>query len=468
MAEENNFKPYIPAEQTVPELTFASLAVGILLAAILCAANVYVGLMARMTVGASIPAAVISMAILRGIFKRGSILENNMVQTMASAGESIAAGIIFTIPAIVLTGAWTEFKFFPTLLVGILGGMLGILFMIPLRRALIIEEKELIYPCGVACSEILKTGQEGGTGVKYIFGAVGIGIVYALLMEFKILAAKITGAFHVKQVVFAAGGHLSLALVSVGYIIGLNVSVLVFMGGALAWLVGVPVYMALTDASAGSFESMDAAYKAAENVWASKIRYMGAGAMVIGGLWSIWCMRGSIVSSLHELGRSIKKRGRTEKKRTERNLPMTVIIPVLGVVITGIFFLYLSVTGDLLTTVVATVAMLVTAFLFVAVSSYIVGLVGSSNNPVSGMTIFTLFIAILLLLAFGIKGGAGDASRAHRRGRGVLGRVCGRGHEPGPENRLPPRRHSQEPADRADYRSGRGVLCHYPYSHNPP
>lgn len=474
MSEKDEFKPYVPAEKSMPEFTLAAVLVGIFLSVVLCAANVYLGLMAGMTVGASIPAAVISMAILRGIFRRGSILENNMVQTIASAGESIAAGIIFTIPAIVLTGQWTHFEFIPTLLVGIFGGMLGILFMIPLRRALIIEEKELIYPCGVACSEILKTGQKGGAGVKYIFGAVGLGIIYTLLTKFGFLAAKLSGALRIKKMAFGAGAHLSLALLSVGYIIGLNVSVLVFIGGALAWLVAIPIYMGANSGMAipeGAVDGLAAGanladfvahdtYGAAMYVWDNYIRYMGAGAMVVGGLWSIWCMRRGILSSLGEIGKSFKKMGgMTDVKRTEENMPMKYILPLLILIVIGVFLLYWSVLGEahtaeiskleqtadkaraelaqegldagkkaelqtnlaraekelsaeidrspIMVAAVAAFAMLIAGFLFVAVSSYIVGLVGSSNNPVSGMTIFTLFLAIILLLAFGIEGGAG-------------------------------------------------------------
>ena len=173
---EDNFKPYIPPEASVREVTVAAVILGIILALVMCAANTYLGLKAGMTVSASIPAAVISMGILRGILRRGTILENNTVQTIASAGESLAAGIIFTVPALLIAGVWTHFKFWPTTLIALLGGTLGVLFMVPLRRPLIVEEKELIFPEGLACAHVLKVGQKGGSGLLYVFGALLIGL----------------------------------------------------------------------------------------------------------------------------------------------------------------------------------------------------------------------------------------------------------------------------------------------------
>lgn len=176
-------QPYVPATKTIAETTAIAIGLGLLIGIVMTAANTYLGLYAGMTVSASIPAAVISMGILRGILKRGTILENNIVQTIASAGESVAAGIIFTVPALVLTGAWHDFHFWPVTLIGALGGLLGVLFMIPLRRALIVEEEELIYPEGRACAEVLEAGEEGGSGLATVFQAMGLGILFKVLID---------------------------------------------------------------------------------------------------------------------------------------------------------------------------------------------------------------------------------------------------------------------------------------------
>ena len=391
----------------VAELTVKAVVLGLVLSAVLCAANVYLGLMAGMTVSASIPAAVISMGILRALSRRTGVLENNMVQTIASAGESLAAGVIFTVPALVMAGLWTEFRFLPTLFIGILGGGLGVLFMIPLRRTLIVEDRDLAYPEGVACAEILRTGERGGSGVGHIFGAAGAGAVFALLKEFKIIAGTVAGAWRAGTAVFAAGLKTSPALLSVGYIVGPNIAALVFLGGVIAWGIAIPVYMAVNPdivSGAGGASPLDIA----RGVWDTRIRYMGAGAMVIGGLWSIYRMRRGMLAGLREVGRLVSAKGGGGKRsRTDEDLPVRVVLSGTAVLIAGVFVLYRYFTGSLLTAGVATLVMVVAGFLFVAVSSYIVGLVGSSNNPVSGMTMFTLLVASLLLLAFGATGAAG-------------------------------------------------------------
>jgi putative OPT family oligopeptide transporter len=380
---------------------------GLILSAVLCAANVYLGLMAGMTVSASIPAAVISMGILRALSRRTNVLENNMVQTMASAGESLAAGVIFTVPALVMAGLWTEFRFLPTLFIGILGGGLGVLFMIPLRRTLIVEDRDLAYPEGVACAEILRTGERGGSGVLRIFGAAGAGAVFALLKEFKVLAGTVAGAWRAGTTVFAAGLKTSPALLSVGYIVGPNIAALVCLGGVIAWGMAIPVYMALNPdilAGAGSASPLDIAF----GVWDTRIRYMGAGAMVMGGLWSIYRMRRGMLAGLREVTRLVgAKSGGERRSRAEEDLPVRFILSGMAALIWGVFVLYWHFTGSPMTGGIATLVMVVAGFLFVAVSSYIVGLVGSSNNPVSGMTMFTLLVASLLLLAFGATGAEG-------------------------------------------------------------
>jgi putative OPT family oligopeptide transporter len=418
VADEPEFKPFIKPEESIAEFTLKAVMLGVVLAAVLTAANVYLGLLAGMTVSASIPAAVISMGILRGLLKKGTILENNIVQTMASAGESIAAGIIFTIPALVILGIWKNFQFWPTFFVGVLGGFLGILFMIPLRKVLIVEEKELTYPEGVACAEILETGQKGGVGVKYIFSAMGLGGLIGILQDFGMLTKKAAYTFSLGRFPFQISTLFSTALVGIGYIIGLNIALLVFIGGAIAWFVGVPAYLQIFSGPDLTTEIAAAAVKAkatvtsaftASYIWGEYIRKIGVGAMVIGGFWSIWRMRGGIMSGLGEISKAFKKSGSDSEKvkRTDRNMPMNAVVPLICVTSIAIFFLYWYFTGSVGTALLCSVLMLVAGFFFVAVSSYIVGLVGSTNNPVSGMIIFTLLFSALLLFYLGITGTAG-------------------------------------------------------------
>lgn len=360
---------------------------GVFLALLMCAANTYLGLYAGMTVSASIPAAVISMAILRGIFRRGTILENNIAQTAASAGESLAAGIIFTIPALVILGAWRGFNYWTTTLIAILGGSLGVLFMIPLRKALIVEEKELTYPEGIACAEVLKTGQEKGRGIEYLLIALAIGAVFKFcILVFSIIKGTVEGAFRIGRSIIYGGSDMSVALLGVGYIVGFNISALVFMGGAIGWLIGMPIYSFFHPVQG-------AALDCAWGIWSEKIRYIGVGAMIVGGIWSIIKVRKGIIKGL-----------RVGFRGTEMDLSMKKVFIGLVIVIIPIFILYWWLTRSYAITFVSGIAMVIAAFFFVAVSSYIVGLVGSSNNPVSGMTICTLLFASGLLLLFGMKG----------------------------------------------------------------
>jgi len=356
----------------------------------MAAANTYLGLYAGMTVSASIPAAVISMGILRGFFRRGTILENNIIQTAASAGESLAAGIIFTIPALVIVGAWLEFDFWVTSLVALLGGLLGVLFMIPLRKALIVEEKELIYPEGVACAEVLKTGEEQQSGrAKHIFIPLGLGFAFKFFVTaFSVIKGTVEKAGMIGKSLFYFGSDCSVALLGVGYIVGFNVSVLVFMGGALGWLLGIPIYSLFNPATGDLLES-------AWNIWSHEIRFLGVGAMIVGGIWSIISIKEGIKKGLTEL---------FGKFQSTDDLPKRIIFPLLSGIIVAIFFLYWHILGTPGISLIAALLMVIAAFFFVAVSSYIVGLVGSSNNPVSGMIISTLLFTSAIILLIGMTG----------------------------------------------------------------
>lgn len=415
MAEHKKFVPFVPPEKSIAELTAASVILGVVLGVIMTAANTYAGLYAGMTVTASIPAAVISMGILRGLLKRGTILENNIVQTIASAGESLAAGIIFTIPALVIVGIWQDFKFWTVTIIAISGGLLGVLFMIPLRKTLIIEEEELIYPEGLACAEVLEVGETKGSGIVYIFSALGVGAVFkAWVAALGIVKGAVEGAWAAGRTVFYFGCDMSVLLLGIGYIVGMNIAVLVFIGGAIGWIVGIPIYGAIRGMpQAGSF--VDSAYE----VWSTQIRYMGVGAMIVGGLWSIIRIRSGIAKGLRDalFGREHLERGPVP--RTDQDLKQRFVLLLTLVTVVAVFIIYLTLTKSVGITVVSTFSMVIAGFFFVAVSSYIVGLVGSSNNPISGMTICTILFASALLLLAGMRGSEGILAAL-----GVAGVVC--------------------------------------------
>ncbi len=404
-----------PPEKSIKEVTIAALALGGLLSILMAAANTYLGLKAGMTVSASIPAAVISTAILRGIFRRGTVLENNIVQTMASAGESLAAGAIFTIPALLLVGAWQEFKFWPTTLIVLLGGLLGVVFMVPLRRALIVERPELIYPEGVACSEVLIAGQKGGKGIRSILAGLGIGALFKFLVTgLHVVKSVVEGAIGAGRSVLYFGSDMSLALVAVGYIVRLPIASLIFGGGVIGWVITIPML--------GGRESDVAPLEAAWHLWSTQVRFMGVGAMLAGGLHSIWHVRGGILSGLVALrgvGGSAGANEGAERPRTERDMPLAALMTVFLLSVIGTVLLYDYLTGNFGVAVAATVVMVIAAFIFVAVATYIVGLVGSSNSPVSGMTICALLLTAGVLLALGIRGESAIAATL-----GVAGVVC--------------------------------------------
>jgi putative OPT family oligopeptide transporter len=415
MAEEQKFVPFVPPERSIAEVTLASVVLGVVLGLIMTAANTYAGLYAGMTVTASIPAAVISMGVLRGMLGRGTILENNVVQTIASAGESLAAGIIFTIPALVILGVWQDFKFWPVTIIAISGGLLGVLFMIPLRRTLIVEEKELIYPEGLACAEVLEVGETKGSGIVYIFSALGVGAVFkAWVSALGIIRGAVEGAWTTARTTFYFGCDMSVLLLGIGYIVGVNIAVLVFIGGAIGWLIGIPIYGAIRGMpQAGTL--VDSAYE----VWSTQIRYMGVGAMIVGGLWSIIRIRSGIAKGLRDalFGREHLEAGPIP--RTEQDLKQRFVLLLTVITIAAVFSIYLYLTRSAGITLVSTVSMVLAGFFFVAVSSYIVGLVGSSNNPISGMTICTILFASALLLLAGMRGTQGILAAL-----GVAGVVC--------------------------------------------
>lgn len=403
-------QPYIPADRTVPEITVRALILGAILSIVMGAANTYLGLYAGMTVAASIPAAVISMAILRGLLKTGSILENNIVQTMASTGESLAAGVIFTVPALVMIGAWQDFKFWPTTLITMLGGLLGIIFMVPMRKALIVDRPDLIYPEGVACAEVLMVGEEKGTGVKYIVQGVVVGGLFKLLVNaFQAVQVVVEGAIAKGRTVLYMGSDMSVALMAVGYIVNLQIAALITLGGAIGWLVAIPI---LGGYEGGS--TVDHAF----DLWSSQVRYIGVGTMLVGGIWSIINVRKGIVAGITGLGR-IKGGAEGGVLRTERNIALHWLLGIFMATTFATFLFYDYLVGHMGIAALTASLMVFTAFLFVAVATYIAGLVGSSNSPVSGMTICALLIAAGVMMALGIRGESAILATL-----GIAGVVC--------------------------------------------
>ncbi len=407
--------PYVPPHERLPEATALAIGMGLILAIVMGAANIYLGLYAGMTVSASIPAAVVSMAILRGIFRRGTILENNIAQTIASTGESLAAGAIFTIPTLVLVGAWTKFEFWPTTFIVMFGGLLGIVFMVPLRRALIVERPDLIYPEGVACSKVLITGQEGGAGIRYIGLGFAVGAVFKFLVSgIGVIKHTVEGAFAIGRSAFYCGSDMSVALLAVGYIVNLRIASQVFIGGALGWAIAIPIL--------GGFEEGGVPLETAWDLWSTQVRYIGVGAMLVGGVHSIWSVRSGIMGALSGLRSDGGNSSPVDEEipRTERDIPYTALMTIFFLTVIATLFLYNHLIGGAFTiSLAATAAMVVCAFIFVAVATYISGLVGGSNSPVSGMTICALLIAAGVLLAMGIEGDSAILACL-----GVAGVVC--------------------------------------------
>ena len=384
---------------SLKEFTVTSVGLGIIIGVIMTAANVYLGLYAGMTVSASIPAAVIAMGVYKGFLKQDSVHQSNIVQTMASAGESLAAGIIFTLPALVLIGAWKNFEFWPTTLIAMAGGLLGIIFMIPLRKALIQNEKELTYPEGVACASVLRSGDEssGKAGFKTIMAGLGIGAVFKFIGSgLKVFVGSFEVAKKVGGSTMFFGFDVSPALLAVGYIVNIHVAALVMIGGAIGFFIGIPML--------GTPEGMEnlGALDLAWNLWSTQIRYVGVGAMIVGGLWSIVSVRAGILQGLK--GLKDFSGPNTEVERTEKDMPFMGMMVVLMVCFALMIGLYNSMIGNLGITFFTTILMILCSFVFVAVSSYIVGLVGSSNNPVSGLTISALLVSAALFLVLGYKG----------------------------------------------------------------
>lgn len=391
-------QPVVPASVTLPEITIKAVALSVVLAAVLAAANAYLGLFAGMTVSASIPAAVASMAILR-LFRRSNILENNIVQTAASSGEALAAGVIFTIPALLLVGYWSAFDYWQTTVIALVGGLLGVLFTIPLRRALIVTAR-LRFPEGVATAEVLKVAaadrREGGRleaagDFKALLSAALVGgAVKFCESGLRLWTESLEGAAQVGRTVLYAGLNLSPALLAVGFIIGLHTAVVVFLGGVVGWVILMPAYALLH-----GLPPDRTGLAAATVIWSEHIRYVGIGAMLTGGLYTLTKLREPVWQSLRTLRASYRASGtgsRTVMVRTEQDASLVWIVAPLALSLIPMAWIYATVVSSPLIGLLMTLVMALAAFLFSSVAAYMAGLVGSSSNPVSGVTIATIML----------------------------------------------------------------------------
>lgn len=407
MDNKNEFKPYVPADKIVPEFTVTSVLIGCLLAIVFGAANAYLGLLVGMTVSASIPAAVLSMGIIRFILRRDSVLENNMVQTIGSAGESLAAGAIFTLPALFLWAEEGRIEF-PSILtiflIALFGGILGVCFMVPLRQALIVEEHgTLPFPEGTACAEVLLAGEEGGSKAGSVFKGLGIAAFYKLIADgFNVFPSEIGYAFK-----GFAGSQIGIqvlpSLAGVGFICGPKISSYMLAGGTLSWFVLMPA-IALFGGDSVIFPGDNPISSLSpDELWGTYVKYIGAGAVAAGGLISLIKTFPLIIRTFRQAMKSMsRKHANTNMIRTQQDLPMPLLLVILLVIVVAIWLVPTFPVNP-----IGALIVVIFGFFFASVSSRMVGLIGSSNNPVSGMAIATLIIATLLLKITGSNGTTG-------------------------------------------------------------
>lgn len=416
MNNKNEFKPYVPAEKITPELTVTAIIMGVLLAVIFGAANAYLGLRVGMTVSASIPAAVIAMGVIRIILRRNSILESNIVQTIGSAGESLAAGAIFTLPALFMWASDDPESFSnPSIveitLIALIGGLLGVFFMIPLRNALIVKEHgTLPYPEGTACAEVLLAGENGGSSAGTVFSGMGFAALFAFIIDgLKVVSGEVF--LKVKGFAGQIGTRIYPAIMSVGYICGIRISSYMFAGGVLSWLVLIPMIVFFGGDSSTIIYPAEVSIKevyetaGAGGIYSNYIRYIGAGALAAAGLISLIKSLPLIIRTFGGAMKSMKGAGPNSTERTARDINIKIVIIAI-LVLTILIWLIPAIPVSLLGAFI----IVIFGFFFATVSSRMVGLVGSSNNPVSGMSIATLLIATIILKVTGATGPAGMIS----------------------------------------------------------
>ncbi|MBQ1950941.1 MAG: oligopeptide transporter, OPT family [Clostridia bacterium] len=411
MEQKKQFQPYIPADRITPELTITSIIMGVLLAVIFGAANAYLGLRVGMTVSASIPAAVISMGVIRVIMRKNSILESNVVQTIGSAGESVAAGAIFTLPALFLwarDGVMEKPGLVEITLIALIGGLLGVFFMVPLRNALIVREHgTLPYPEGKACAEVLLAGEEGGNSSSTVFAGMGFSALFKFIIDgLKMVPGEVSVEGSTRTYPGAIGTQIYPAVMSVGYICGPRISSYMFAGGVISWLVLIPLIVLFGSSiilypGSVSIGEIFAA-SGASGIWSTYVRYIGAGALAAGGIISLIKSLPLIVRTFRDALKGFSAGGSVSTARTEQDINIKIVL-ICILLLTLAVWLVPAIPVSLLGAVIVVIF----GFFFATVSSRMVGLVGSSNNPVSGMAIATLLIATLILKMTGEAGASG-------------------------------------------------------------
>jgi putative OPT family oligopeptide transporter len=430
-------RPYVLPEESLAELTLKAVVLGVVVAALLGAANAYLGFKAGQTVSATFPAAVLAIAAFRLPFFRGTVLEQNTMRTAASVGEALVAGAVFTIPAFVMVNVggerlWTSFNYWETSLILLVGGVLGILFIILLRRTLAVDAG-LPFPESRACAEIVKAGQRGDTGARYVFGAMGLGMLIQVFKDgagirlfretlevVKEFPGSVIHHFDSSRAALADVTHrgalvwrtpsISPALIGVGYVIGFELSAINFAGGVLAWFVLVPLALFLNPEFGQRLAGADGAPPLSElvfTIWYNQIRPIAVGAMLVGAVWTLWRMRASILQAFRG---AFHKGSAAEPLRTEKDLDARGILAAIAALSVPVAFIYYHFSQSLTGALVAAAVMMLTGFLFSAVGGYLVGLVGGSNQPVSGLALSTLILSALLMVGFGVRGLQGVAA----------------------------------------------------------
>ena len=410
-----------------PQMSARAIILAILLAMILAAANTYLGLFAGLTIASAIPAAVVSMAVLR-VLGGGGILENNIVSTGASAGASIASGVIFTMPALIFLGAWKEFDYWWVLAIAGLGGLLGLLFSVPLRRSLIVEQ-QMGFPEGQAAAEVLRAGENPAQGAKILASAAAAGGIMKFMAAsgLRLIPDTAQYATYVGKGIAYFGTNLSPALLGVGYIVGFNIGTVMLIGGIIAWNIGIPIYSAYfldgNPALAAEIAKLSAA-DAAATIRAEQIRFLGVGAMLIGGVWTLISIRKSILSGVRSGLAATRANVAASVAQTERDIPMKYVLIGIVLFTLPLAVLYNAIVANIGVAMAMTLIMIVAGFVFCSVSAYLAGLVGSSNNPVSGITICTILFASLVLALLIGKGNAAGPVAAVMIGAVVCCAAC--------------------------------------------
>ncbi|MGB3564742.1 MAG: oligopeptide transporter, OPT family, partial [Thermoanaerobaculia bacterium] len=431
---DKSFTPFVPASQTMAELTVKAVLLGAVMAVLLGAANAYLGMKAGLTVAATFPAAVVAMAALRGL--GGTILEENIARTTASVGEALVAGAIFTIPAFVISGAWDELHYWESTAIMLIGGVLGVLFVIILRRTLVVEA-DLPFPESVAAAEIVKAGQGGQTGAKYVFGAMGMAALWELFKNSNgiqfvqgstqkfITFGKSTIEILGEKMEYTGGLLLSTsaaspALIGVGYIVGMRVSAILFAGAVMGWLLLVPLAVFLNPAFASELGSEQSSIALANSVWSNQVRPLAVGTMIVAAFYTLFNLRKSLVAGIKKALKDIgTSKDDQTTDRTNIDLDFKKVFVAIGVMAVATFFLYYYFAQSLIGALILTAVMVVLGFLFAAVAGYLVALIGSSNNPISGLTLSALLISAVLMVFLGLTDVHGVAAVL-----GVAGVVC--------------------------------------------